>query len=189
MQYIFINDYDLQTQLRRNHMDDLIDGNELFIRKSERFAISKIKSNLSQRYDIDLHLVAPGKPWKVDQAYSIGDTVYLEYVEKQIKKGEHFIAINANTGKDPFANKNDWELDDIRNEELVKYTVDITLYRLFDRFTSMPIPEDISNAYEEAKEWLNDVKLGNLHPQLTLRQKGSSSLHHGGKSANTNWFI
>jgi hypothetical protein len=189
MQYVFINNYDLQTQLRRNHMNDLIDGNELYIRKSERFALSKIRTNLSQRYEMDAHLVAPGKPWKVDQAYSEGDTVYFEYIEKQIKKGEHFIAINANTGKDPFANPNDWELDDIRNEEIVKYAVDITLHRLFDRFTAMAIPEDITTAYEEAIEWLTDVKLGNLHPALTLREKGSSSLKHGGKSPNTNWFI
>jgi phage gp36-like protein len=58
------------------------------------------------------------------------------------------------------------QIGENRNRTIVRYMIDITLYDLFSRIAPEQMNELRLNRYEEAIQWLKDVRDGKISPDL-----------------------
>lgn len=63
-----------------------------------------------------------------------------------------------------------WEAKDNRDQQMVMYLVDITLYHLHKRIAPRNIPDLRVKAYDDAIAWLRDCATGAITPDLPLIQ-------------------
>lgn len=188
MQYKFINDSDLNAQLREHHLVDLTDGDEQIVRKCERFALSIMHSKLNSRYNMSGLLVSPATEWNDLTNYQQGEYAFREIVEEGFQRDEIYIAERDNFNIPPETSTDDWELEDPRDELLIGICVNITIYRIFrGGISTLKIPEDVITDYNSAMEWLEDVRMMTENPDLPLKENGMDTMRYGGEAPRS-WF-
>lgn len=172
MIYTFLTDTDLKTAIRSDLLSQFAeDETKLtkYLKKTEKIAISQIKSKIRDRYDTNL--IFPFiRNFNFGTQYNFDDIVYYE--------GNFYVAQNANIEKIPGVD-DDWELHDVRNPLVVSYCVDITLFHLHKRINPRKIPELRKEAYKEALEWFEMLKIGNESPDLPFLEDGEEYIPWG----------
>jgi hypothetical protein len=96
-------------------------------------------------------------------------------------QGSYYEAVATSLGIEP-GNDEDfpdwaasWRLRDPRDPKVVSFAVDITLFNLFKRVAPRKLPELRVSLYNQAKEWLELVRDGNLTPDLPRPVKADES--------------
>ena len=111
--------------------------------------------------------------------------------------GTYYQALATNLGIEPgndedFPNwRQSWRVRDPRDPKVVSFAVDIALFNLFKRVAPRRIPDMRVSLYNQAKEWLELVRDGNLTPDLPRPVKlndSSDEIRWGSNRAQTHYY-
>jgi hypothetical protein len=99
--------------------------------------------------------------------------------------GEPYI-IDAGTD---ILNQSIWADTDNRDQQMVMYLVDITLYHLHSRIAPRNIPQLRMDRYDAAIEWLKMCAKGDVSPGLpVLQPRQGSRVRYGSQIRNINSY-
>ena len=151
MIYQFLTDEDIQQQLKKDLLLDVLpDEKERLrkIKKAEGAAIKQVKAKSGKWYNTAA-LFINIEQWKPDKLYPEGahiydvDTIYVCMVE--------------NSNATPAENPDIWHESDPRHELLVMYVTDMLIYHLHSSVNPRKIPELRRDRYKEAIGWLEMI--------------------------------
>lgn len=168
--YKFITDKDIEVGLKKYFLDQVTAGAEHVIKICEAAAVSYMVAKLNNRYDIS-KLFPTITTWSGSTAFTIGQFCF--------SNDKIYEALTNNTNKNPATETADWKENDTRDQLLVVYCVNITIYFLLERINPRKISEDVMNAFASASEWLDDVKNGDENPAFPLLTDGASNIPYG----------
>ena len=98
------------------------------------------------------------------------------------------VAFSITTGILP-SNATYWVLGDNRSQQMVMYMTDIAIYYLHKSIAPNDIPELREKAYERALKWLKMCAMGDVMPNLPVKQptQGLKRRFGGNTSHNNTW--
>lgn len=100
----------------------------------------------------------------------------IAYIKSKLSKRYDVSDIFNQTGSD-------------RDDLIVKYLADMVIYDMVRTNAARKVPENFGDKYDEAVEWLNDLRDGNENPEsLPLLSSDSSTLLHG-SGRNESFYI
>lgn len=169
--YKFITDQDLRDLLRE-HYEDLTDNNPKNIRQAEATAVELIKSKLADRHDMALVMLLFSN-WDSATEYTAGQ--YVVYGPED----RFYLALVDNDDVKPSSDPNTWKESDPRNPLLVMHCMYITIWYLSQKISLRKVPDQWADNYDEAMEWLNDVRDLKENPELPLKENGSDEIPWG----------
>lgn len=86
-------------------------------------------------------------------------------------------------------NTSNWALGDNRDQQMVLYMIDITLYHVHKRISPRNIPDLRVKAYDDAKQWLRYCANGDVTPALPVKQpRQGARVRYGGNVKNQNSY-
>lgn len=171
MIYTFLTQDDITAAIREDQLNTIIDSDTKILKSAEKTAVIQIKSKIGSRYDMAVVFPAIGT-WKETSNYLVGNYTYYN--------GKIYLCLVDNTGMSPAINTNDeWLEDDPRNQLLVTFCVDITLFHIHSRINRRKIPTLRVERYNEALEWLDMVKIGDETPDLPLLEGEGHDIPYG----------
>lgn len=168
--YSFITDKDLDVGMKKYFRDQIIGANAHILNISEGAAFSIIKTKLGGRYDL-AKLFPSIKAWDNAAAYITDQYAY--------KGDKIYIALQNGTNQDPATATTYWKELDPRDQLLVVFCVNITIYFLVESICPHKLSDDITNAFTQAMEWLESCQNGNENPDWPLLEAGSSTINWG----------
>lgn len=170
MIHTFITDKDLLISIKQYFLDQVTIDESSRKTKCEAAAFSLIKSKLNNRYDL-IKLFPETKEWDETKSY-LKDTYCF-------KNDIFYKASEDNSEKNPDSETTIWKQNDPRDMLLVKYCADITLYFILESINPRKVSDDVINAYNQAIEWLDDVKNNIEHPDWPLLENGLGVVRWG----------
>lgn len=170
MIYKFITDQNLDLGMKTYFRNQIIETNPHILTTSEGAAFSMIKAKLSSRYDLT-KLFPEIKPWNIATAYEKGQYCF--------KSDKIYKSLQDGTGNDPVTQITYWSEEDPRDDLLVVFCVDITIYTMCKPLPSIKTPTDLVDAYMAAMDWLEDCQNGKENPDWPLLEAGSSNVIWG----------
>ncbi|KAA2242820.1 hypothetical protein F0L74_09840 [Chitinophaga agrisoli] len=82
-----------------------------------------------------------------------------------------------------------WTLGDNRDQQMVLYMIDITLYHVHKRISPRNIPDLRVKAYDDAKQWLRYCANGDVTPALPVKQpRQGGRIRYGGNVKRVNSY-
>jgi phage gp36-like protein len=100
------------------------------------------------------------------EGYDIGeDTKLIKAENMAIAQLKNYLKSHYDLGK-VFVNYN--EANDTRNAHIVMITIDCALYHLYSSVAPNLMPENRANRYQDALDWLKDIRRGNTTADLPL---------------------
>ena len=91
-------------------------------------------------------------------------------IQWQLINGNYIIPAGT-----PLTDTNYWDASDPRDQQLVEYMVDITLFKLHTRISPRNIPELRVAKYDEALSWLKKASEQTITPKIMTRQPFNQS--------------
>jgi hypothetical protein len=161
---MFLIKPDYNTVIKEVHLNQLISSDDTILQEVELIALEEMKSYLRSRYDVDT-IFAPILQYSSGVTYQSGITVHDNY---------SFYTSLITDNNLPLTDINGWEKGDKRNQLLVMYLVDISLYHIHSRLTPNQIPENRFLRYETAITWLKQISKGSLKVDLPVLDLPSS---------------
>ena len=147
------------------------------------------------------YVTLPQTEWNIATEYAAGAVVwYNDYV---------YTALVANVATTPSSNPlywgtgvpysvtagtkptdvTKWTRGDNRNQQIVLYMIDITLYHLHSRINPRQIPELRGMRYTEARSWLKMVASGSITANLVeILPVQGNSIRWGSETKTTNFY-
>ncbi len=192
MIYNFLCEEDLRAGIKEEFLTTISEGNVNNIIKAERAAIDFMKSYLNARFDVAdcfpvIRQWVNNKPYEVSVEQTVltqnalGEEVTLVYtpvywrnngtsgsviMNYAYHEGKFYEALQDNINVEPGTDEDIWKEFDPREDLLVNYATDITLFYLHKKINPRKIPELRIDLYNQAKEWLEMVKENNITPDL-----------------------
>jgi hypothetical protein len=155
MRYTFLTDADITVQLKDELRAQLTQNNTALIGASEQRAVEWAKGFLNNRYDVAAIFNSVTD--------HIPATDYLK--DAQVFYQDEFWLCLQPTNTAPTEGAN-WTQADRRSQLLVDFIADITIHILLKRIAGNKISQVRTDAYANAKEWLEAVRDGKMTPEL-----------------------
>lgn len=185
MLFNFLTTEDLKQAIREDFLNQISENENSIVAKAEARAVGYMKDFISHRFSI-ADAFPFIKEWNSQTEYKKAvetlivvegeDTPYLplymrdtksDIVNYCYKNGKFYMALDDNENTDPVqTGQTKWEERDPREQKLIGFAVDITLFYLNQRVRPTKIPGHRVDAYNQAKEWLLMVKDGDITPDL-----------------------
>lgn len=167
---MFLRKTDYFKRIQEDDLDVIIEdvtGTPLdaFLFDMQAAALAEVQSYLRNRYNV-AKIFAPLAVWDVSKAYEIGEYVVISPLES----GAIYTALTDNTGLDPTANPNDWELNDSRDALMKLYLIDVTMYHIHSRINPRNIQALAMSRRDEAVKWLKMVSKGEIQLDLPVNE-------------------
>jgi phage gp36-like protein len=147
------------------------------------------------------YVTLPNNEWNYKTKYSAGsivwykDSVYTAVVENENVAPDSSLATwGAGTPYSVLAGTkptdvSKWTKGDNRNQQIVLYMVDVTLYHLHSRINPRNIPQLRGLRYEEAIKWLKMVASGDITADLKeINPEQGVSIRYGSQTKNVNFY-
>lgn len=170
MIYKFITDQNLDVGMKTYFRNQVIENNPHILTTSEGAAVSMMKAKLSGRYDLT-KLFPEIKTWN--------NTVLYKKDQYCFKSDKIYKALQDGTGNDPVTQPAYWIEEDPRDDLLIVFCVDITIYTMCKPLPAIKTPTDLVDAYMAAMQWLEDCQKGLENPDWPVLEDGASTINWG----------
>lgn len=184
MRYNFLTDEELLVAIRGLQLGQLA-PNRAQILIAEKQAIARMSDVLVQRYEVKDTF--PNIPtWSNAVAYrpaqeietTVDGSAYTytppferdpgsDVVRNYVWHADKFYrCLATNTGVTPGTDDTKWVEEDPRDQSVIAHMVAILIYRLCSRIPSRQVPQMWVDNYNEAKEWLAEIRDHLITPDL-----------------------
>jgi len=184
----FLQPADYNKQIRGDNLNLITDNDYTILPAGELVALQEMTSYLTQRYDTS-SIFAYTNQYSNTVTYNAGDRVYSSTTASTLY---FYSNLSGNTANDP-SNTIYWTQGDNRNQQIVLYAVDITLYHIHSRISQRQVPDLRVTRYNQAIDWLKMVAKGDITANLppipnASGQTGWSIRYGTGYLSSNNYF-
>jgi hypothetical protein len=180
MMYQYLASKNIDALIKKDHLEDITEGDPTHVKETEAIAISQIKSALNNRYDL-VKIFPTIHTWREATTFKADAYCY--------HGGKIFKATEEHYGSKPGTTGAKWEEEEPRDSLLMMIATDIMLYHLHARVNRRQIPQYRFDRYQEAKQWLEDVKAGLENPELPLKEEPHAGNINWGSNPQMNHYF
>jgi hypothetical protein len=173
MIFKFLTLSDIEAAIKPQYLEQLLDGHkQTHLSNNEAAAVSFVKGYLNNRFDVSkifLTIKDHNKLFSYNGPDIDGNYTDFCYYEGAIYACLQDIVgdLNMDDSMLPgFENSEFWKQYDPRDSNLVNQITNITVFYLHRHVNPVRIPNFWVDMYNQAKDWLTDVKSGAITPDL-----------------------
>jgi phage gp36-like protein len=160
---MFLRRTDYSALISDNELNVITKNNDTNRLAAESAAQEEVSSYLRGKYDV-AGIFIPVIAWTNIVPFATG--AQIEY------NNVLYHALQDSTGNDPEAAESEyWKSGDLRNQLIMRLSINIAIYQLSHSNASRNVPEFREKNYLDAIKWLENVAKGRANPSFPLAEE------------------